>query len=90
MSESLYPNVWFNTVQVWEVKAANLLKSSTHKGAIAKTGKSGRGIGLRFPRFECVRPDKKPEEATLSNQVLKMYHAQDIIVEGGGMEMDGI
>jgi len=72
------------------VKAADLSKSSTHKGALGKTGDSGRGIGLRFPRFERMRPDKKPEHATSSDQILEMYYAQDSIVEGCGMEMDGI
>lgn len=80
-------------MQVWEVKAADLSKSSTHKGAIDKTGESGRGIGLRFPRFERVRSDKKPEDATSSDQILDMYYAQDSIVAGGGDggdDMDGI
>jgi len=94
VSDSLACDVWFDAVQVWEVKAADLSKSSTHKGAIDKTGESGRGIGLRFPRFERVRPDKRPEDATSSDQVLDMYYAQDSIVggggDGGGMDMDGI
>jgi DNA ligase-1 len=83
-------DVWFDAVQVWEVKAADLSKSSTHKGAIGKTGESGRGIGLRFPRFERVRNDKKPEEATTSDQILEMYYAQDSIVGGDGACDDGI
>jgi DNA ligase-1 len=85
-------DVWFDAVQVWEVKAADLSKSSTHKGALGKTGESGRGIGLRFPRFERVRNDKKPEEATTSDQILEMYYAQDSIVPGGdgACDDDGI
>ena len=75
-----------------EVKAADLLKPSTQKGAIDKTGESGRGAGLRFPRFEPVRPDKKPEDATSSSsdQILEIYYAQDSIVGGDDMDMDGI
>lgn len=91
VSSTLECDVWFDAVQVWEVKAADLSKSSTHKGAIDKTGESGRGIGLRFPRFERVRPDKNPEDATSSDQILDMFNAQDSIVEGYGYDdMDGI
>ena len=40
-----------------------------------------------------MRPDKKPDEATSSDQILDMYYAQDSVVEGGGGggdDMDGI
>eukprot|EP01082_Thalassiosira_pseudonana_P010882 g9575.t1 g9575 contig4:47945-51550(-) len=92
VSDSLECDVWFDAVQVWEVKAADLSKSSTHKGAVDKTGESGRGIGLRFPRFERVRPDKKPEDATSADQILDMYYNQDSIVNtgDGGIDDDGI
>ena len=91
VSDTLACDVWFDAVRVWEVKAADLSKSSTHKGAIDKTGDAGRGIGLRFPRFERVRPDKKPEQATSSDQILEMYYNQDSVIDkGGGGDDDGI
>ena len=88
VSDQLDCDVWFDAVQVWEVKAADLSKSSAHRGAEGKTGEAGRGIGLRFPRFERVRADKRPEEATTSDQILDMYYQQDAIVGGGDDAMD--
>lgn len=91
VSQSLECDVWFDACQVWEVKAADLSKSSTHKGAVDKTGEIGRGIGLRFPRFERMRDDKRPDQATSSDQILDMYYAQDSIVDtGNGYADDGI
>ena len=83
VADGLECDVWFEAVQVWEVKAADLSQSSLHRGAIGKTGDSSRGIGLRFPRYERTRPDKKPEEATTSDQILEMYYAQDSVNTGG-------
>ena len=88
VTDQLQCDVWFDCVQVWEVKAADLSKSSTHRGAIGKTGEEGRGIGLRFPRFERVRGDKKPEQATTSDQILDLYYSQDTVAGGAGKEAD--
>ena len=90
VSDSLECDVWFDTVQVWEVKAADLSMSSTHKGAIDKTGDTGRGIGLRFPRFERIREDKPPELATTSDQILEMYNAQDSVLNKTWENDEGI
>jgi DNA ligase-1 len=78
VTEALKCDVWFDAVQVWEVKAADLSKSSAHRGAFGKL-EEGRGIGLRFPRFERVRDDKGPEQATSSDQVLDLYYNQDTV-----------
>merc|ERR1712154_357274 len=90
VSSTLECDVWFDACQVGEVNAADLSKSNTHKGAVDKTGESGRGIGLRFPRFEQVRDDKRPDQATSSDQILEMYYQQDSIVDQNGHAGDGI
>jgi DNA ligase 1 len=86
VADQLDCDVWFDAVQVWEVKAADLSKSSLHRGAEGKTGEAGRGIGLRFPRFERLRDDKRRDQATTSDQILDMYYNQDAITGGGDQD----
>jgi DNA ligase-1 len=77
VGDALLPDDWFQASVVWELQAADLSKSSVHKGGVGRVDNSGvRGIGLRFPRFIRERDDKKAEGATTAEQIVEMYHNQ--------------
>jgi DNA ligase-1 len=75
VGDPLFPDDWFEPRVVWEIQVADLSLSSVHKGGVDQI-ETGRGIGLRFPRYLRDRPDKKPENATSTDQIVDLYRSQ--------------
>jgi len=69
-------DVWFEPRLVIEVIASEITVSPSH--AAAKNAvKPGYGLALRFPKFTGkIRDDKKPEDATTSEELVSMYRGQ--------------
>ncbi|OQR96609.1 DNA ligase [Achlya hypogyna] len=69
---SVQPDVWVPPGEVWEIRAAQLTRSSRYLAGVGGLG-GGKGLGVRFPRFLRLRPDKGPTEATSSDQLVELY-----------------
>lgn len=77
---SRHPDVWLEPSEVWEIKATQLTTSQSYTCGLdilekddSVKAKDKRGLALRFPRFIRQRPDKTPQDATDSEQVVEFY-----------------
>ncbi len=68
----LKPDYWVEPKIVLEIRADEITKSPLH--SCAKENETG--LALRFPRMIKFRNDKKPEQATTTSEVKKMYLIQ--------------
>ncbi|MEM3926793.1 MAG: ATP-dependent DNA ligase [Desulfurococcaceae archaeon] len=69
------PDVWVEPALVAEIIGAELTLSPVHTCAYGEI-KPDAGISIRFPRFIRWRPDKSPEDATTSDEIVEMYKRQ--------------
>jgi DNA ligase-1 len=72
----LTPDVWVKPVYVVEVQADEITRSPMHT-----TGRRDNEMGyaLRFPRaVGFIRADRRPEDATTVEEVVKLYQKQGI------------
>src|SRR4030067_1973677 len=76
VSSLLDADVWFEPAVVLEVLGAEITLSPIHVCAMNSVRK-GSGLAIRFPRFTGnYRQDKAAEDASTSDEVLRMYREQ--------------
>jgi len=69
-------DVWFEPKIVIEVIASEITLSPSHTAALNAL-RPGYGLALRFPKFTGkIRDDKKPEDATATEEIVAMYKRQ--------------
>ncbi|KAI8817228.1 uncharacterized protein EV422DRAFT_622711 [Fimicolochytrium jonesii] len=91
--ESMRPDVWFEPLEVWELRGADLTVSPVHQAAMGRV-EADKGISLRFPRFIRKREDKNVEDATGPDEIVEIFHRQRVrgppaAGDLGGGEGDG-
>lgn len=74
VDSQLIPSRWFEPTMVIEVQGAEITRSPLHSCGREELGE---GLALRFPRFNRLRDDKSPEEATTVAEILALYHRAD-------------
>jgi len=76
VDSSLDVDVWFEPVNVIEIRGAEMTLSPIHTCAM-NIIRDAAGIAIRFPRFTGkYRVDKAAEDATTTKEIVEMYRSQ--------------
>jgi len=76
VESKMVPDVWFRPQLVIETIASELTLSPIHTAAMGLIRRRS-GISLRFPKFTGkIRDDKRAEDATTVQEIVKMYQSQ--------------
>ncbi len=76
VESALVPDVWFRPHVVIETIASEITLSPIHPAGKDRI-RMGSGLALRFPKFTGkIRNDKKPEDATTVDEIVKIYNLQ--------------
>ena len=79
-------DIWFEPKIVIEVIASEITLSPSHTTA-KNTIRGGYGLALRFPKFTGkIRDDKKPEDATTTDEIVTAYKRQLKVVGNSGVK----
>lgn len=65
VKKGMEPDVYYEPKMVVELTGAEITRSPSHTAGMEK----GKGLALRFPRFQRVREDKSPDQATTVKEV---------------------
>ena len=75
VNSKMVPDMWIYPEIVMEINGAEITVSPVHKCAYDLIEKNS-GLALRFPRLIKIRNDKKPEDATTTNEIIELFKMQ--------------
>ncbi|MBD3355257.1 ATP-dependent DNA ligase [Candidatus Woesearchaeota archaeon] len=68
VKKNMKPDIYYKPKLVIEIIGAEITRSPSHTAA----EKNGKGLALRFPRFQRVREDKAPDDATTIKEIKQL------------------
>ncbi len=68
VKKNMKPDTYYKPKVVIEIIGAEITRSPSHTAA----EKEGKGLALRFPRFQRVREDKAPDDATTVKEIKQL------------------